>query len=192
MCSPLRLLLPLPPIHSQFLISYSAPCRTAICEQREEAYKRKDNSLRSTLSHQASPTGISRRCNTTHNADARVCVARDSVHPSPPPLTIPIPQPLARSTPPDQGRYLRLLPCTESSMSSPYPNLTQHLTQCKTSPHAHDPTHHHPILTRPSPNLSQILNLPSHLQHSPLTPSIQYLPPPAATITTKNHNHHQG
>ena len=73
-----------------------------------------------------------------------------------------------------------------------YPNLTQHLTQWKTNPHAHDPAHHHPILTRPSPNLSQILNLPSHLQHSPLTPSIQYLPPPAATITTKNHHHHQG
>ena len=72
MCSPLRLLLPLPPIHSYSLISYSAPCCTVTCEQREEACKRKDNSLRSTLSHQASPTGISHTCNTTHNADARV------------------------------------------------------------------------------------------------------------------------
>ena len=72
-------------------------------------------------------------------------------------------------------------------MSSSYPNLTQHLTQCKTSPHAHDPTHHHPILTRPPHNLSEIQNLPSNLQHSPLTPhsnTCHHLLPPSPPKTT--------
>ena len=69
-------------------------------------------------------------------------------------------------------------------------NLTQHFTQCKTSRRAYAPAHTHPILTRPSPNLPQSLTLPSHLHCSPLTPSTQYLPLPADTITIKNHNHH--
>ena len=102
-------------------------------------------------------------------------------------MTIPIPLPLTQLTPPDQGSSLRLLLCTQPSISSPYPNLTQHLTQCKTSPHAHDPTHHHPILTRPSPNLSEIRNLPSNLQHSPLTPhsnTCHHLLPPSPPKTT--------
>lgn len=165
-------------------ILWACTCRRA----RVHAHKPMDKSFSSTLSHQASPEGISGRCNATYNPDARVCVARDSVHPSPsPPVTIPIPLPLIQLTPPDQGQSLGLLPCTQSSISSPYPNLTQHLTQCKTSLHAHDPAHHHPILTRPSPNLSQILKLPSHLQHSPLTPqsnSCHHLLPPSPPKTT--------
>ena len=81
-----------------------------------------------------------------------------------------------------QGQSLGLLPCTQSSISSPYPNLTQHLTQCKTSPHAHGPIHHHPILTRPSPKLPQILTLPSHLHSSTMTPHLEtshHLPTPS-------------
>ena len=125
--------------------------------------------------------------NGTHNPVARVCVARDSVHPSPPPVTIPIPVPLPPLTPPDQGQGLGLLPCTQPSIRSPYPNLTQHLTQCKTSPHAHDPALHHPILTRPSPNVPQILTLPSRLQHTPPTPesnACHHLLPPSPPKTT--------
>ena len=56
--------------------------------------------------------------------------------------------------------------------------------------HTPSPTHPHPILTRPTPNLPQILTLPSHQHASPLTPSTQYLPPPADTITIQSHHHH--
>ena len=129
-------------------ILWACTCRRA----RVHAHKPMDKSFSSTLSHQASPEGISGRCNATYNPDARVCVARDSVHPSPsPPVTIPIPLPLIQLTPPDQGQSLGLLPCTQSSISSPYPNLTQHLTQCKTSLHAHDPATTTPSSPDPHP-----------------------------------------
>ena len=49
------------------------------------------------------------------------------------------------------------------------------------------PAHHHPILTRPSPNLPQILTLPSHLHSAPLTPqpnTYHHLPTPSPSKTT--------
>ena len=52
-------------------------------------------------------------------------------------MTIPIPLPLTQLAPPSQGQSLGLLPCTQSSISPPYPNLMQHLTQCKTSCRMH-------------------------------------------------------
>ena len=129
-------------------ILWACTCRRA----RAHAHKPTGKSFSSTLSHHASPEGLSDRCNATQNSGARVCVERDSF-PPPPSMTIPIPPPLTQLTPPDPGQSLELLLCTRPSIGSPYPNPTQHLTQCKTSPHAHDPAHHHPILTRPSPNL---------------------------------------
>ena len=69
-------------------------------------------------------------------------------------------------------------------------NLTQHFTQCKTSPRAYaprsHPSHPHPTFTQSPPK-----------PHPAITPALftsdsstQYLPLPADTITIKNHNHH--
>ena len=70
---------------------------------------------------------------------------------------------------------------------------TKRETSRNTSPNARPipthapPAHPHPILTRPSPNLPQILTLPSHLHSAPLTPqpnTCHHLLTPSPSKTT--------
>ena len=120
-----------------------------------------------------------------------VCVARDSPHH---PVTIPIPLPMTQLTPHDQGQSLGVSLCAQPSISSPSPNLTQHLIQCKTRatgtrPHS-TPFHPHPILTQALPNASPCHHTcnghPCLLNPTPATTCCQHHhqkpPPPSSGI----------
>ena len=138
-----------------------------------------------------------------HNPNAMVCVARDSPHH---PVTIPIPLPMTQLTPHDQGQSLGVSLCAQPSISSPSPNLTQHLIQCKTRatgtrPHS-TPFHPHPILTQspptPHPAITPATVTPCLLNPIPATTCCQHHHQKTTTtiirdrtpMATHRHSHH--
>ena len=125
--------------------------------------------------------GLNHTCGPSSNADNRPPPSRTNVH-----------ELCTMGTSPSQRNSRE--PLTPGSTCHHLPTHTPPLTPI-------------PILIRPSPNLPQILTLPSHLHYSPLTPqpnTCHHLlppPPPGTTATTirdrtlvatdRNSNHRQ-
>ena len=80
-----------------------------------------------------------------------------------------------------------LLLCIQLSISSTTETSRNISPNARPVPTHTPPAHPHPILTRPSPNLPQILTLPSHLHSAPLTPqpnTCHHLLTPSPSKTT--------